>query len=548
MGGKATWPQLGQKTQNTNEQGTLLLVNTRECIKRMEDKEKPPPEVVQEWLKAYLTYLEDTQFSPANGELVKAIDSMTSQYNRSQSKMEESNAIIRHGITELTTSLKSSSPLTNKAGPRNWAAVAATPPAPRTTVNKNTEIIVRLNDADKKQQLSQYETGRIAKDINVCIAEKDIQAKHIRAVKKLPSGDLAIHAVNAEEAEKLRDNSAWTAVLGKRAKAVVQTHAVMVSGIEIKKFDLTTAEGRETAMRRIREENEDVEELRGMEILYVSWRNKPTAVQQYHTMVIEVTTPEMGNAMLDNSMMVGGELRACSVFNKACRTVQCYKCHQHGHTTVQCTKEERCGYCAGAHATREKKCAEGYKTKCCVCGGAHNPWRKECREKQKEIERIRYQLSITPARFAVQRQQYTIVNKAITEPMDTSDGSPEPIVVSEGFSQLRDLEQRGIEESRAQRAFLDETNKRRKTVTNGPSVPVIQPIEAMIPPQIPPSSQGTRGRSDRSASPIKGRKTPTARKRIEESEKGGSFSTTINRTPLGDVTNRHTRSNPPEEC
>ncbi|KAG7001977.1 hypothetical protein G7Y79_00030g065100 [Physcia stellaris] len=235
--------------------------------------------------------------------MMDAMDKMTAQFSRGHAKMEESNAMIRHGITEITTSLKSSSTSTIKAGPRNWAAVAAAPPAPRTTANKNTEIIVRLNDSEKKQQLSQYETTRIANEINTCITEKDIQAKGIRAVKKLPSGDLAIHAVNAEEAEKLRDNSAWTAVLGKRARAVVPTYAVMVSGIEVKKFDLTTADGRETAMRKIREENENVEELKGMEILYMSWRNKPTAMQQYHTLVIEVSTPEMGNSMLDNSIM-----------------------------------------------------------------------------------------------------------------------------------------------------------------------------------------------------------------------------------------------------
>ena len=529
----------------------MLLENTKKCRELVRAKEKPPPEVIEGWLTAVVTYLEDTQFAPIQRDMMDAMDKMTAQFSRGHAKMEESNAMIRHGITEITTSLKSSSSPTIKAGPRNWAAVAAAPPAPRTTANKNTEIIVRLNDSEKKQQLSQYETRRIANEINTCITEKDIQAKGIRAVKKLPSGDLAIHAVNAEEAEKLRDNSAWTAVLGRRARAVVPTYAVMVSGIEVKKFDLTTAEGRETAMRKIREENENVEELRGMEILYVSWRNKPTAMQQYHSLVIEVTTPEMGNSMLDNSIMVGGELRACSVFNKACRTIQCYKCHHHGHNTIQCTKEERCGYCAGAHATREKKCAEGYKTKCCVCGGAHNPWRKECREKQKEIERIMYQRSITPARFEVQRQQYTVVNKMVTipEPMDTTHGGPETAVAAEGFSQLRELQRRDIEESQRKRVYLDETSKRRKTDAHEPHVEVTLPIETMVPPQLPPSSQGSRGRrDDRSASPTKNKKTPVARKRYEESEKGGSFSSTITRTPLADVTNRNTRSKTVEEC
>ena len=124
------------------------------------------------------------------------------------------------------------------------------PPAPRNTVNKNTEIIVCLNDSEKKQQLGERESKRIVADINACITAKDIQAKDIRAVKKLPSGDLAVHAISAEEANKFRDNSTRTEVLGRKAKAVVQTYAAMVSGVEVEKFDLITAEGRERLYAR----------------------------------------------------------------------------------------------------------------------------------------------------------------------------------------------------------------------------------------------------------------------------------------------------------
>lgn len=120
-------------------------------------------------------------------------------------------------------------------------------------------------------------------------------------------------------------------------------------------------------------------------------------------MVVEVTDPVMGNTILNNHLVMSKQLRACSVFNMACRTIQCFGCYHHGHTTVQCTREERCGYCGGSHATQSESCPEGHKAKFCVCGGGHKPWMKSCPEKQKEIQRVLYQKSMTPHRFPVKR-------------------------------------------------------------------------------------------------------------------------------------------------
>ena len=89
-------------------------------------------------------------------------------------------------------------------------------------------------------------------------------------------------------------------------------------------------------------------------------------------MIIEIIISKMRNVMLNNNMMIDEKLRICSMFNKICKTIQCYKCHQHEHITIQCTKKKKCEYCAEAHVTRKKKCAEDYKIKCCVCEKAHN--------------------------------------------------------------------------------------------------------------------------------------------------------------------------------
>ena len=142
--------------------------------------------------------------------------------------------------------------------------------------------------------------------------------------------------------------------------------------------------------------------------------------------------------------------------------------------------------------------------------------KKKCRKKQKKIERIKYQFSITSTRFAMQKQQYIIVNKTITKSMNTFEDNSESIVMSKKFNQLKNLKQREIKKFRTQRTFFDEINKRKKTITNESFVSMIQSIETMISSQISSSSQKIREKSDKSTSSIKSKKTSTIKKRIEK--------------------------------
>ena len=73
-------------------------------------------------------------------------------------------------------------------------------------INKNIEIIVRLNDSNAKQKLKNQDAQQIANKVNEFIEKVNSSAKNIRAVKKLFSGDIVIHTIDKEEATKLRDN------------------------------------------------------------------------------------------------------------------------------------------------------------------------------------------------------------------------------------------------------------------------------------------------------------------------------------------------------
>lgn len=64
-----------------------------------------------------------------------------------------------------------------------------------------------MNNKDKIQELKKQGPALILQQINEKIQEFSISAKKIRAIKQLQSGDFAIHAINEDETNKLRDDT-----------------------------------------------------------------------------------------------------------------------------------------------------------------------------------------------------------------------------------------------------------------------------------------------------------------------------------------------------
>jgi hypothetical protein len=456
-----------------------------------------------------------------------AIDKLTAKVNRNHEKIEEDTAVIRKTITEFSLPSFSPSSIYSENSFQSWSSIVSSGGASRAStttklkpaINKNTEIIVRLNDSEQKQVMQKTPSQDIVEDISARILQLEVTTKGIRAIKKLPSGDIAVHTVNEEEANKLRNNNAWTAVLGRKAKAVIPTYAIMVNGVEIEEWNLKSAESRAATIQKIQNHNKDVEELRDMEIIWISWRQQRFAEdQKYASMIVEVATPEMANTILDLSLMMGKQVRPVSVYNKACRTIQCFKCYHYGHTTVQCTREERCGHCAGSHATNAEACLAGFKPRCCLCGGGHKPWQKECSEKRKEIQRVIVEKENTPHRFII-RKTTTAKNRPYFRE-DEDFGQP--------GSQLMALDGPNTTGMECTGEWSDK-RPRTKVIFGGTATPNLSQVAA------------GQKRNSRSRSPAK-----TGRGRgktlYEESDKGGSYPG-VNRTPLASRnTNTVTRS------
>lgn len=56
-----------------------------------------------------------------------------------------------------------------------------------------------------------------------------------------------------------------------------------------------------------------------MDIKWIGWRNTPKAGQELASLVIEFSTLEHANAALDYNILIGREVYAGVIFNRACK-------------------------------------------------------------------------------------------------------------------------------------------------------------------------------------------------------------------------------------
>lgn len=269
------------------------------------------------------------------------------------------------------------------------------------TINKKQEIIVRLNDQSQKAALKDVTTGTIMKDLNVRI--ESLGHYPIRAVKRLPSGDIAVLTVNNDTTDKLRSDNRWTSVLENDARMVTRTYGIMINGVRVTDFDMRK---KEKMIHHIKESNKDIERLQRMDIKWIGWYSVPKAGQELASLVIEFSTPAHANAALDCNILLGREVFGGVVFNRACKSVQCFQCYSYGHITVQCTNTPAYSHCSQEHSSKD--CLGDLPQKCTLCKRNHKVWDKTCPHKKVEMERIAKTLAQTPYRYPIKEKEQKV--------------------------------------------------------------------------------------------------------------------------------------------
>jgi hypothetical protein len=123
---------------------------------------------------------------------------------------------------------------------------------------------------------------------------------------------------------------------------MVMVHAITVSRIEYNE--------RAKSISHIMSQNPSLHT--SIKILHVSWHLKSLKHGKTHgPLLLEVTTPEEANILMQEGLLHDGELKDCKIFIEDYTPTQCFKCQWYRHTVKTCKGKRNCGFCAKEHNT-----------------------------------------------------------------------------------------------------------------------------------------------------------------------------------------------------
>jgi hypothetical protein len=215
------------------------------------------------------------------------------------------------------------------------------------------------------------------------------KAPHVIAAKQLKSGDIVLHTATTAEADTLKSTKdEWVKVLGTTTRVIKPTYGVIVHGVHTNKESIDT-NNQDRAIKKIELENAILHE--GAKVAYIGWLTKEGRKKAASSLIVEFTTKYHANRVIQEGLVLNAIHHDCILYDQSCRLKQCYHCHEYGHIRPQCDAEERCGYCAGAHNTKEyiARDADPKPTpKCVLCKGQHTAWSNTCLWRWREQARI----------------------------------------------------------------------------------------------------------------------------------------------------------------
>ena len=260
-------------------------------------------------MQAFIEYLYAVQKAQHGGDVTSTTIAL--------SKMAADIEAIKHTVNKRTTS---------GPGPTSFrdALIRASPPLKaQTPPYKHNEVIVKLNDPDAVQSTRNTTEAKLVDVVNVALKKNQIDIG-VRSVSKLPSGDLAIQTRSAEDMKALKENNDWIKVLSNKANAVEKTYPVLVFTHKLTLFKKLGVTGLSANIRQ--------------------WNNglMPTWITPLHpgkkeekdikgALILVFRTKREANEVIDNGVVIDGQIHMARVYDRECRIKQCFNCYKYGH-------------------------------------------------------------------------------------------------------------------------------------------------------------------------------------------------------------------------
>ena len=194
---------------------------------------------------------------------------------------------------------------------------------------------------------------------------------------------------------------------------------VFIYGIRVEGID---ANDQKTAIAKLYEANQRLHPE--LEIVKIVWRKHTIDTKQrYGSFILETASAATANRVIEQGLVVDGEIKTCERFIKDATITQCFRCYQYGHVAAVCRNKTTCGQCAGPHDTKSCESRNTEPRCCTVCKGNHTAWSATCRIRQNELARAKQNKSNAPKHY----QQETYSN------VPYSNNSQGPVTDSQGW-------------------------------------------------------------------------------------------------------------------
>ena len=346
------------------------------------------------------------------GVKLSAMEALKKGLNSVRDAMSKGEKTILEEI--LATTRETQQTLANKREePKlTWSQVAAQYKGPAgssimqhrpqsTETKRNKEVTVTVTDEQEKEKCTKIDTVTLLNTVKC--AEPQHITKEIIALRKLQSGDLLVTALTEENRISLEKNTEWLRSIASTATVRRSTFPVFIHGVRVEGIN---ANDQKTTIAKLYEANQRLHPE--LEIVRVAWRKHTIDTKQrYGSFILETASAATANRIIEQGLVVDGEIKTCERFIKDATITQCFRCYQYGHVAAVCRNKTICGQCAGPHDTNSCK-NENLGSRCCtVCKENHTAWSATCRIRQNELARAKQNRSNAPKHY--QQETYSNV-------------------------------------------------------------------------------------------------------------------------------------------
>ena len=341
---------------------------------------------------------------------------------------------------------------------------AAAPRPPPSAETQEKEIFVSLKNADASSPFVAAPATELTGKCNALLTEFFRDPKNgglnidspLRSTSKLPNNNMVLSFKQKEDAVRARVHAEdWVKLIDPGATVPQRTYAIVAHNAPAAVWSNPVM--LREAMTEIEKANSDVAPL-DFAITNMVWLNSPAVREKTGRgpLMISLKTKAAANAAIDLNLAIRGV--TCSVSIYVPRPQQCFRCQDWGHRATECAGEERCGHCAGPHASNQHMCLHDNPCDdtsscnkepavCANCKGAHRSWVRSCpaakaalaaQSKRDEYRAGRYEQH-TPFTFAdsritrrdgrrqAPRQPRTITPRAVAPTSAPPPGGESPL-------------------------------------------------------------------------------------------------------------------------